>query len=290
MNARVSPDTVFRHSPAVLALAALLAWSACSSSPPKHRGDSLSTAAHESGKSATEKKKVLTVTPRDERAPSAVETGASLAASLVVDSSTVDSTAARPVEESKSPEADAPVIISILGGWGAVRTDNFNGFGAFGVGFGGFMLGLRTRADLSILYMPTQLNEKSPIVDELSNEDEVAIDVRVRHYFAPAHTVMSLCALLGGRAGWLEWDYHSPITVIDDNGDPKQVKSDRLTFYDGYVGIGVALYQSRRIIVGADLAVGLQTYANYTHEGFNQDLFDEWSSFTQFLGSVDYQF
>ena len=263
---------------------------ACSSSPPPHEGSSLSQASDEAKKSDEEKKKALAATPEEEQEAAPAVAVAGTAAALAGATSPADSSAlAQPPVEDGSDLEDDRVIVSLLAGGGGLGSEDFDGFGVFGVGVGA-RLEKRLRADFSVLYIPTQLTESSGVVDALNSEKEVALDLRLRYSFTPAHTFAGLYGVIGGRAGWLMWNYANDITVVDENGNPRTLEDDRLTYYAGYLGVGVAPVQTEHFMLGVDLDVGLQTFESYTHEGFKQDLFDDFIEFTQLLFSVDYRF
>ncbi len=260
---------------------------ACSSSPPPHEGSSLSQAADEAKKSDEEKKKALTATPKEEQEHAPAVVAATTTAAVVDATSPADSSAPAPIPSDSGEDIRA--MVSLFAGGGGLGSEDFDGFGVFGVGLG-FRVEERVRVGLSFLYIPTQLTENSGVVDALTDEKEVALDVFLRYYFTPAHTFAGLYGVIGGRAGWLMWNYANDITVVDENGNPRTLEDDRLTYYAGYLGVGVAPVQTEHITLGVDLDVGLKTFESYTSEGFNQDLFDDFIEFTQLQVSVDYRF
>jgi hypothetical protein len=271
----------------------LLAALGCSSAPPERRGATLSEAAKEAEKDDNvkmkgEEKKVLQTTPSEEQEESAPAFVAGAAATLAA-GEPVDSTLQpAPLGPGAASEGEDRMFLSLLGGFGTINSEDFDGFGLFGVGIGGYFTE-RARVDFSVLYLPMQLTEKSGVVNALVDEKEFALDGRIRYRFTPGHTFMGVYGLFGIRVGAMFWDYQNPITV-DDGSGPHEVTRDELTTYAGYLGAGVGLVQTQRLVIGAEASAGLKFYESYTFEGFNQDLFDDGTGFFYLLISADYGF
>ena len=269
----------------------------CGSAPPDKRGSTLTQAADEAKETDPEKKKVLVTTPKDDQDEDVEETAVAAVGVMAATTTPADSPAMpadsstwseSPLAEPGEVEDRARFALSAIGGFGTVETSQFEGFGSFGIG-GSFMEG-PMRCDLWLLYLPTSLSEESGVVDALVDEYEVAADFRFRYRFTPRHTFAGIYGLLGARWGSLDWTYQNGVVVADDYGNPQTIYDDWLTYYAGYLGVGFAPMQTDHIMLNVDFSVGLKTFDSYTHEGFNQDLFDDWIGFGQILFSADYRF
>jgi hypothetical protein len=209
---------------------------------------------------------------------------------MAVTGTSSDSTGSSAAPVMAPPDTDDGdrYALSLIGGFGTVDTDQFDGFGALGIG-GSVMKG-PMRLDLWLLYAPTNLTEESGVVEALVDEFEVAADLRLRYRFTPEHTFAGIYALFGARFGTLTWSYQNGVVVTDDYGNLHTIYDDWLTYYAGYLGVGISPMQTEHIIFGIDFSAGLKTYESYTDEGFKQDLFDDWIGFGQILFSADYRF
>jgi hypothetical protein len=184
-------------------------------------------------------------------------------------------------EVSTEPEASAAWPSLSLGrftlgyrqGWSKWSDDAIEGFetGMLTAGFGPRD---RTKIYLGFYYGHGELG-RSDVAAALEDLTEKGIELGVRIYLTPDHTLLGPYILLGGRFGSIDWKYRDRVEVDQGDGTTKRLVDDGV-FDGGFLaGAGLSLLQTRRVHLGVSVMAGPRWPANETHEGLVNDIFKD---------------
>ena len=273
----------------------LIVFNSCGSSPTKRRGIKLSEASAEAAKKPEEQKPLREKKEKKSKEERYDEEEAYDEEEVYDEEETIyvdvqpltDGTESTPDYDVEDSGDSPPLVYTPAGGGtvrphfgitvggGSLRGDQIDGFGIFGLTFGlDFMDRRWYRVDISGFYITTNRSEDNQLSSGLVREFELAWELSGRFYFTPRHTFMGLYTLGGLRFGYLFWDYKTAI-VVSEPGKTERIDSDRVNYASLFLGLGVNLAQTKRVQIGANLSVGYKVYYGLTHEGFDNDIFDD---------------
>lgn len=150
--------------------------------------------------------------------------------------------------------------------------------------------GSRFTADLRGFIGMPDLDETSEIEAVSGFEDIFApsVDVVVRGYLMPDHTMMALGGLVGGRWGKVEWDYKNPIEILENDGETFEIDSDAVQFYSLFIGASATPLRLGRVSLDIDMDWGFQLFGRTTDLAFENDLYKD-SGFFEVLTHLVYR-
>ena len=100
--------------------------------------------------------------------------------------------------------------------------------------------------------------------------------MQARYYLTPPHTFSGIYILVGGRFGLMGWEWAEPVTAPDEDGSGTDtIERDYLTFFSGYLGMGLSLIQTTHFRLGVNVSGGFKVYNTVTVEGFDNDVFGD---------------
>lgn len=209
------------------------------------------------------------------------ETGLAVALVPGIDDNALDDTG-EPTDEAKD---DGAFHFGIVGGYGALSGDEINGYPVFGVALGVTSKTDRFGLELRLMGSSPTLTDATGIAEGIEKEEQFAIDGMIRYYTTPIHTFVGFCVIAGVRWGMLGWSYKNPIEYNDGYGEITEISRDDLQYLTPYIGAGLNIIQTRRLVLGADVTGGYKIYKFTTEEGFDNDVLDdEWS--VQFMAGL----
>jgi hypothetical protein len=147
----------------------------------------------------------------------------------------------------------------------------------------------RLRAGGGIYFLWPDVGTSPAISPGLLDFSEIGLVANARYYATKDQTFMGLYALGGIRFGLFNWDYATPLSVVNDDGRTEEIDHDNLYVWGLLTGVGASPIQIRHLHVGASVIVGLRFYGDTTTEGFENDLFAD-VGYTQFQIETSYFF
>jgi len=181
------------------------------------------------------------------------------------------------VSTEKQPKL--PIWLSLSGGTGLLKQDEFYGLNHFDISIGTYF---SQRGRVEILggggWAPIQ--ETSYLGQSLKNSVQMLnIGLALKFYTTPRYTFLGQYFLFGLHYTIMRWEYNNPILadVYDEYGYVIGTEEISVDFLDGiglYGGIGLNLIQSAEFQLGGELSPGVIFWMPETHKGFENDVFD----------------
>jgi len=163
-----------------------------------------------------------------------------------------------------------PLFVGLVGGGGALGGQDYDGFSAGGVCFGGYPQP-QLRVDGTATFNDITLKNQGYLDQAFKETGELSFDVTVRYYLTRDQTFMGIYPLAGLGTGTLFWDYARPVTVIED-GVPKPLGDDQINYFSFFGGAGMSLMQTRYVHLGGNLVGGVRFYGRHTDSGLKNDM------------------
>jgi len=182
---------------------------------------------------------------------------------------------------------DGVAFLGVVASGGTLGGADYDGFSTIGAHLG-ISATERWRFDLIGSLGGVNFAGQSVAGQSFKDETELMVDVNVRYYLTPPHTLLSAYPIGGFRLGTLYWDYANPITIVED-GHPQQVTGDQIDFMGIYAGAGVSLLRVRHMQIGTHLVGGVKLYATETKRGLANDVFPD-AGFVQVMFEMSYKF
>lgn len=177
------------------------------------------------------------------------------------------------IEDPKTP------WLTIAGGTGVLKENDFYGLNHFNLALGTFIKG-RHYVELAAGFSLAPVQETSLLSESL--EDGVyllQIGLGYKFYVTPKHTFMGfyLCAGLG--YAYMRWSYKNPFEAMayDEYGDElgmETISSDGVSGFEMYTGLGLNVIQTEGFQLGGEVLPGFIAWGGQTSEGFDNDVFD----------------
>jgi len=180
------------------------------------------------------------------------------------------------------PQQDEPVDedtfeIGLVGGYGLLSGDEIDGYPIVGLAIGATSKTKKVGGTLRLTFGFPRLTDATGISEGIKGESELSIEGLFRLYTTPIHTFVGFCFIGGVRWSMLNWEYENPIAYDDGYGNLYEIYGDNLQSLSPFLGIGLNLVQTRRLVIGSDLTAGYKIYKWNTEEGFDNDVLDdEW--------------
>lgn len=117
--------------------------------------------------------------------------------------------------------------------------------------------------------------ERSDVAANLEDLSEEGLELGIRIYLTPDHTLLGSYLKLGGRIGDTQWKYRDPQEITTDDGGVTRVTDDWVLNGGPFVGAGLSILQTRHLHLGASVMTGISFTASETDKGFTNDLFQD---------------
>jgi hypothetical protein len=163
-----------------------------------------------------------------------------------------------------------PLFVGLVGGGGALGGQDYDGFTAGGLAFGGYPQP-QVRVDGAVTFNDITFKNQGYLGQAFTETGELSLDVTVRYYLTRDRTFMGIYPLAGLGTGTLFWDYARPVTVTE-NGADKTLTDDRINYFSFFAGGGLSLMQTRFLHLGGNLCGGVRFYGRHTESGLNNDM------------------
>jgi hypothetical protein len=112
----------------------------------------------------------------------------------------------------------------------------------------------------------------SAALDELTEE---GLELGVRLYLTPDHTLLGSYFKLGGRIGSMDWKYREPEEITTPEGGVTRVTEDYVFMGGPFVGAGLSILQTRHLHLGTSVMTGIRFTRGETDQGFVNDVFQD---------------
>jgi len=177
-----------------------------------------------------------------------------------------------PVEEAPRPPVPKtrPLFVGLVGGGGALGGQDYDGFTAGGLCFGGYPQP-QVRVDGAVTANDVIFKNEGYLGQAFTEAGEVNLDITVRYYLTRDQTFMGIYPLAGLGTGTLFWSYATPVTVIE-NGAPRTLTDDQINYFSFFGGAGISLMQTRFLHLGGYLSGGVRFYGRHTESGLQNDM------------------
>jgi hypothetical protein len=176
--------------------------------------------------------------------------------------------------EAETPRAPMPktrpLFVGLVGGGGAFGGQDYDGFTAGGLAFGGYPQP-QVRVDGTVTFNDITFKNHGYLGQAFTEAGEMNLDVTVRYYLTRDRTFMGIYPLAGIGTGTLFWDYARPVTVTE-NGADKTLTEDQLNYFSFFGGAGMSLMQTRWLHLGANLSGGVRFYGRHSESGLKNDM------------------
>ena len=168
--------------------------------------------------------------------------------------------------------------LTLAGGTGLLKKDDFFGLNHASVALGAYAAERHYfEAIAGISWAPVQ--ETSMLSESLDGGVTLLqIGLGYKYYTTPRHTFMGLYLCAGLGYTYMSWTYANPFEAMayDEYGNEvgmETIRSDGLSGFEMYTGLGLNLIQSKKFQLGAEVLPGLIAWGGETSEGFDNDVF-----------------
>jgi hypothetical protein len=198
--------------------------------------------------------------------------GITLGTDLGTDLDPAPETDIAPVAEEPRPPAPKtrPLFVGLVGGGGALGGQDYDGFTAGGLCFGGYPQP-QVRVDGTVTFNDVLFKSEGYLGQVFTEAGEVNLDIAVRYYLTRDQTFMGIYPLAGLGTGTLFWNYATPVTVIE-NGAPRTLTDDQINYFLVFGGAGMSLMQTRFLHLGGYVSGGVRFYGHHAESGLQNDM------------------
>lgn len=116
---------------------------------------------------------------------------------------------------------------------------------------------------------------RADIAASLDDLTEKGLELGLRGYLTPDHTLLGSYIMFGGRITSIGWRYRDPVEITTDGGGVTRIDDDGNLAGGPFVGLGVSILQTRYLHLGTSLMTGIRFTANQTYEGLENDIFKD---------------
>jgi hypothetical protein len=180
---------------------------------------------------------------------------------------------------STDTQPESSIWLSLSGGTGLLKQDNFYGLNHFDISIGAYF-SQRGRIEILVGGGWAPIQETSYLSQSLKNNVQMLnLGLVLKFYSTPRYTFLGQYFLFGLHYTLLHWEYKNPILadVYDEFGyviGTEEISVDNLGGIGLYAGIGLNLIQSPGFQLGGELSPGVIFWGVETTQGFDNDVFD----------------
>jgi hypothetical protein len=185
-----------------------------------------------------------------------------------------------------SPEQEVDIIedtkntwLTIAGGTGLLREEDFYGLNHFNLALGTY-LEERHYLELYAGLGSAPIQETSLLNESL--DDGIVLfqlGLGYKFYTTPQHTFMGVYICAGLGYAYMRWSYKNPFEAMayDEYGNElgmETISSDGVSGFEMYAGLGLNVVQTEKFQLGGEVLPGFIAWGGETSEGFDNDVFN----------------
>ncbi|MBT8341556.1 MAG: hypothetical protein HKP58_06815 [Desulfatitalea sp.] len=173
-----------------------------------------------------------------------------------------------PKSTAEPSEADS-LVVSLGGGLGFFLQDDFYPMNHVDLSLGWY-LSEKSRLELYLGFGWAQVFNSETLKEAIDGGiHQYGMGLRYKYYTTPRHTFLGHYFLAGFGLHTMYWSYRNTLFV-----DGRSVKSDHISGVELFVGTGIHLVQTDHFQFGIEAAPSFTAWGFHTHEGFENDVFD----------------
>jgi len=169
--------------------------------------------------------------------------------------------------------------LTIAGGTGVMREEDFYGWNHFNLALGGF-IAERHYLEINAGISGAPIQETSLLSESLDNGVFLLkLGAGYKFYTTPPHTFMGLYLCGGLGYAYMRWSYKNPFEAMayDEYGNElgmETISSDGVSGFEMYIGAGLNVVQTEGFQLGGEVLPGFIAWGGETSEGFDNDVFN----------------